>query len=457
MDFLQLISSSQDLIWLFGLAAFFAVVFPLAQSTWLFWKQEEFKEKMPFILVELRMPREVRKSPRAMEQILSAIHALRNFAGDFGELWIDGEITRWYSLEMVSFGGEVHFYLRMYKKQRDLIEAAFYSYYPDIEIIEVEDYTKRFPKNVGELYQRGYDMWGSELMLVREAAYPIKSYLDFEAVDEEKQYDPISLALEVLGKIKTEEIIAVQILIEPASHTWKDEYKELVEKLRNNEDKQEKASSGKSSYVRKIEFEGILPHFPIEKRGEDKKDDFGGLRKSFLRTPGETDVLTAVEENLSKPAFETIIRFIYFSPKELFYDTFPRRGIMGIFNQYSSSDLNSFIRNEPTATRTKIWHWPHIAPASRNEYKKQRLMINYRHREMTHHTFMGKLLTSHRFNFNFKSKKFIMSNRSIATIFHPPTFIVLTAPHIKRVESRKMGPPAGLPIYGGEEDIQKYK
>ena len=163
MDFLQLISSSQDLIWLFGLAAFFAVVFPLAQSTWLFWKQEEFKEKMPFILVELRMPREVRKSPRAMEQILSAIHALRNFAGDFGELWIDGEITRWYSLEMVSFGGEVHFYLRMYKKQRDLIEAAFYSYYPDIEIIEVEDYTKRFPKNVGELYQRGYDMWGSEL------------------------------------------------------------------------------------------------------------------------------------------------------------------------------------------------------------------------------------------------------------------------------------------------------
>src|SRR3989344_5768370 len=228
MDFLQLISSSQDLIWLFGLAAFFAVVFPLAQSTWLFWKQEEFKEKMPFILVELRMPREVRKSPRAMEQILSAIHALRNFAGDFSEIWLDGEVTRWYSLELVSFGGEVHFYMRMYKKQRDLIEAAFYSYYPDLEIVDAEDYTKRLPHTVGELYQRGYDMWGAELKLTKEDAYPIKSYLDFEAVDEERQYDPISLALEVLGKLKSEEIIAIQILLEPASSKWKDEWKELI-------------------------------------------------------------------------------------------------------------------------------------------------------------------------------------------------------------------------------------
>ncbi len=457
MNFLQIISSSQDLIWLFVSIVFFAIVFPIAQSTWLFWKQEKYKEQTPFILVELRMPREVRKSPRAMEQILSAIHALRNYAGDFGEIWIDGEVTRWYSLELVSFGGEVHFYLRMYKKQRDLIEAAFYSYYPDLEIVEVEDYTSRFPKNVGELYQRGYDMWGSELVLAREEAYPIKSYIDFEAVDEERQYDPISLALEVLGKIKGEEIIAIQILLEPASPKWKDKWKDLIEKLRFKEDVQHKTTSGGSGFERKVEFQGILPHFPIVRAGEDKKDDFSGLRKSFLRTPGETDVLTAVEENLSKPGFETLIRFIYFSPKELFYDTFPRRGVMGIFNQYSSADLNSFVRNESTATRTKIWHWPHIAPASRNEYKKQRLLLNYRHREMVHHTFMGKLLTSHWLNFNFKSKKFIMTNRSIATVFHPPTFLVLTAPHVKRVVSRKMSPPAGLPIYGGEEDIEKYK
>ncbi|MEK7507681.1 MAG: hypothetical protein AAB602_01195 [Patescibacteria group bacterium] len=245
MTFFQLISSSQDLIWLFVTIVFFAIIFPIAQSTWLFWKQEKYKEETQFILVELRMPREIRKSPRAMEQILSAIHALRNYAGDFSEIWIDGEVTRWYSLELVSFGGEVHFYLRMYKKQRDLIEAAFYSYYPDLEIVDAEDYTKRLPQNVGELYQRGYDMWGAELKLIKEAAYPIKSYIDFEAVDEEKQYDPIALALEVLGKIKSEEIIAIQVLLEPASPKWRDEYKELIEKLKLEDKIKEKEPASK--------------------------------------------------------------------------------------------------------------------------------------------------------------------------------------------------------------------
>jgi len=456
MDFIQFINSSGDLLLLAGLGIAFGILFPVAQLTWLFWKQEKFKEEIPFVLLELSMPREIRKSPRGMEQVLSAIHALRNIAGDFSEIWIDGEVTRWYSFEIVSFGGEIHFYMYVYKKQRDIVEAALYSYYSDIEITEVEDYTKRFPKNVGELYQRGYDMWGSELKLDKEDAYPIKSYVDFEAVAEEEQFDPISLCLEVLSKIKKEEIIAIQILAEPESPKWKDEYKDLLENLRVKQDPK-KVPHG-ARYKRKIQFEGILPHFPIEKgeEGANKYED-SVFSKSLLRTPGETDVLKAIEENLAKPAFKTIIRFIYLSPKELFYDTFPRRGIMGIFNQYSSLDLNSFVRNEPVSTRTRVWYWPHIAPATRNEYKKQRLLFNYRKREIPPHSFVGRILTSHWLNWNFHSKQFILTNRSLATIFHPPTFIVLTAPHIRRVESRKMSPPSGLPIYGSEEDIEKFK
>ena len=50
-----------------------------------------------------------------------------------------------------------------------------------------------------------------------------------------------------------------------------------------------------------------------------------------------------------------------------------------------------------------------------------------------------------------------MNVEGIATLFHPPTAVVLTAPHVKRVESRKVGPPAGLPIFGEEEELEKYK
>ena len=51
----------------------------------------------------------------------------------------------------------------------------------------------------------------------------------------------------------------------------------------------------------------------------------------------------------------------------------------------------------------------------------------------------------------------MMNTRSLATLFHPPTFLVLTAPHLRRVESKKTGPPAGLAIYGDEGDLEKFK
>jgi hypothetical protein len=35
--------------------------------------------------------------------------------------------------------------------------------------------------------------------------------------------------------------------------------------------------------------------------------------------------------------------------------------------------------------------------------------------------------------------------------------VTLTAPHIQRIESRKVAPPAGLAIYGGEEEIERFR
>lgn len=45
------------------------------------------------------------------------------------------------------------------------------------------------------------------------------------------------------------------------------------------------------------------------------------------------------------------------------------------------------------------------------------------------------------------SKYFVMNIERLATIYHFPSSTVLTAPFIQRVESRRTGPPAGLPIF----------
>ncbi len=414
-------------IWPF--AAFVALIVIL-RSTWLFWRQSIFEHSIPFILLELKIPREITKSPRAMEQTLMAIHSLRNIASDLQEKYWDGEVTRWYSMEIASFSGEVHLYFRTYRKQRPLVEAAFFSYYPDVELVEVSDYAEQLPLTVRDMYDQGYDMWGSEMKLARSEAYPIKTYLEFESPDEEKQFDPISTFLEVLGKLKKGEFVAVQFLIAPAGEKWAEEFEPLVEKLRQTT-KREKVTTP----------EGALESFT-----------------SFVaRSPGQTDVLKAVERNLSKPAFETIIRFIYLSPRAIYYDSFARRALTGIFNQYAALDLNFFKRNEKTATRTRFWYFPYLFHNFRNEYRKQRMLSNYLHRTIPPETFMGRVITSKLLNWNSHTRWIKINTECLATLFHPPTHGVLTAPHIQRMESRKAGPPAGLPIYGDEKDIEQYQ
>ena len=66
---------------------------------------------------------------------------------------------------------------------------------------------------------------------------------------------------------------------------------------------------------------------------------------AVMRSPGQVDILKAVEENLSKPAFDTLIRLAYFCDKPNFLDNMGRRyGIVGAFESntvLSFSDHNS--------------------------------------------------------------------------------------------------------------------
>lgn len=421
IDIVGLLLALVSLLWPFVL------LIPMLKwltSVWIYWRQQLFQGRIKWLMLEVKIPREIKKSPAAMEQVIRAIHSQRNAPGDFQERYMDGEVTMWYSLEIVSFGGDIHFFIRTYWKHKPIIQAAFFSYYPDVEIEEVEDYVEKLPKDLGEMYERGYDLWGTELVLVKEDAYPIKSYEQFEDMAEERQLDPISNFLEILGNIKPEEIVGIQIQISAKDAKWAEKWEELLSKL-----KETKTTTAPEDPTRTI---------PI------------------LRTPGETAKIEAIEKNLSKPAFDTLIRFMYVAPKSVFYETFARRGIVGAFNQYATIDLNMFRQNYPMSTRTRIWDKPHLFVSTRGEYRKQRIIYNYRNREMPPETWWGKFISSYFFNLNFASKTFDMNVESIATLFHPPTSVVLTAPHITRVESRKGTPPAGMAVFGEESDIEKF-
>lgn len=427
----------------------FAFIVPLFRSLWLFYKQSQFKEAINWSLLELRIPREVKRSAKAMEQVLAVLHGLRGAPGNFKEKYIDGQVANWFSLEIMSFGGEVHFYIRCPEKFKTLIQSPLFSYYPDVEVMDAEDYAETIPATTAEIYSRDQDFWGTELMLNKDGVYPIKTYPNFESDIEESSLDPIGTLIEVLGKMKSEEMAGIQLTIIPKGAEWRDSVISEIDKIREGESKKEEKKA-----KLKTEFPGGYPLPAFVSSGAPKEGEMKPLK---FPTPGTTDVLKAVESNLSKPAFDTLIRVAYLGPKAAFYDSFVRAGVITSFNQYATMNLNSFKPNAGTMTKASPYKWPFVFSKDRGEFRKQRFLYNFRRREIIEDNFIGKVLTSNLMDWNDKSQYSVLTTESLATLFHIPTQAVITAPHIKRVESRKVGPPAGMAIFGGENELERFE
>ncbi len=387
-----------------------------------------YKDKMRWSLLEIRIPREIRKSPKAMEQILNKLYSLRNSPENFIEKYWEGEVTEWWSLEIAQLNGETHFYVKTPAKYKNIVEAAFYGNYKEIEMIEVDDYVKRLPAKTTDLYKMGLDLFGLELSLGRNNAYPFKTYPFFEAIEEEKSLDPMSVLVEVLAKLKKEEHLWLQILIRPADPVeWQKINNALTAELK------EKSASKRIQGAASMEA------------------------LTLFRSPGEEEVMKAVGKNASNAPFETIIRYIYLAPRAIFNRQTPYRGVRGAFAQYSIPTQNWFIPVIPTRTMVNWLKFPHFFYKKREEARKQRILINFIKRAMPPETKIGSIIESQFFYFDKKSKPAIITSEGIATLFHPPSFLVLTAPFIKRMEAKRMGPPAGLPIFGEESEVPGLK
>lgn len=440
--FLIVFGSSLPLLNLNQIPAFFLT---FIKNTWWFWlffilweilkpiylyvQQQKYKQKEAspekYVLFEIRIPRELEKSAKSMEHVFHTLHGLGMPPLSWHEKWLEGQVPLWFSLELVSLGGELHFYLRMPKKHANLTEVAFFSQYSDVEITEVKDYMRDLPATTAELYALGMDIWGTEFVLAKEGAYPVKTYTMFESGSAEKQIDPISVFLETLAKIKKGENVIVQILISPAGKDWAKKYDDLVKKL----------------------------------RAPEMVETGGDAKMPVVHTAKKTEVINAVETKLTKPAFNTLVRLSYMSPGLLLKEGsgFARGGITGAFNQYSAPNMNAFKANSGTTTRIDKWKFPHIYIDRRLEYRKQRLLNGVRNRVNPPETFTGRLFSSYLMDWNIESVSYELTTDELATIYHPAPTGVLTAPHMRRVESKKAGPPAGLDIFGDEADLEKFQ
>jgi len=358
-------------------------------------------KNIEWVLLEIKIPKEILKSPKAMEVIFAQMY--QTAPNHMIDKYIRGRTRSWFSLELVSIEGEVHFFIRTEIRYKQLVESGIYSQYPGVEVYEAEDYVYNVPYNVPG---SDWDFFGVEFKLSKPDVFPIKTYVDYgldKDPKEEFKVDPLTQVLEFLGSIGQGEQVWLQIPMMAArdrSHkpgTW----------------------FGTQSW----KDVGLAEVKKITEGNKKENDPFGGV---FKLTPGERLRLEALEKSLAKYGFDAGYRGLYLARKE-FFDGQNIGRLIGSIKQYGSEDLNGFKLSKNTSFD---YPWEDFM-GIRLARMKRNMFRNYCRRAY--------------FFPPAKSTIFVLNTEELATVFHLPG-IVANTPTLDRISSRRGEPPANLPI-----------
>lgn len=387
---------------------------------WLTYLHVRFARGIVWKLLEVKIPKNVLKTPKAMEQIFAAAHAPYSYGiKPFDKYW-KGKEELWMSFEIVGRAGESHFYVRVPKELRHNIEVAIYGQYPEAEVVEVEDYLESFPDN---LPTPDIDVSGFEEIFRHEDYLPIRTYLSFEDPTEERRLDTIAPLMELMAKLEGDQQLWYQLVIRPTGEDFKKEGEKRINQILGIESKEKKPAGLLRGMGPGVTI-GEVVRAPFEHPGsETKKKEEGPKAMRFLMTPGEKEVSEAIAMKISKIAFEATPRFLYITKKG---DVDPgmMSALHGFMRQFNTQNLNSLRPDGSTTTAS--YSIKGMFKKTRVRWRKRLLYESYRHISPGH-------------------KKSVMNIEELATLYHFPSAAVSTT-ELEKITSRKGSPPAGIPI-----------
>lgn len=323
---------------------------------WYKWRDRE-KASLDSVLLQVALPRENEIKIDAAEQLFASFASLHK-GGRFAFL----HPQPYLSFEIVGKHGDIRFYVWTPNKYRDLVEKQINGTYPDAEIMVVDGEDPKQKGAVGNdynIFSENGEVAFASLRLKGDRYSPMKIY-------KEMPVDGLALLTSVLAKMSEGEGAAVQILFSPAESKWKKAGRAFLSKTKKNESNAETASYSTDAK----ELEGI-------------------------------------ENKISKPGFEVVIRIVVSSSSE---DT-AKVHLDNIKNAFSTFDgANSFssnpLRFKGLFMRDFIYrYWP--------MYKQTGLM----------------------------------TSEELATIFHFPNKGIQT-PHIYWLTSKRAPAPSQIPDSG---------
>ncbi|HEY4513320.1 MAG TPA: hypothetical protein VJH06_02300 [Candidatus Paceibacterota bacterium] len=408
----------------------------LGRVAWVLWVhyiRQDFISGIDYVLLEIIPPREVLRSPKAMELFITNALYHWSIKGGLEEYW-QGAVWFWFSLEIASIDGRVGFYIRTPTRIRGLIETQMYAQYPQAQVRAVEDYTL----GVDEITPTSeWNGWGCEFKVLKDQSWPIKTYVDFgldKDPKEEFKVDPVSPIVELFGSIQKGEQMWMQIVITPSKKTYRTEG----------------TLFGKHDWVThsRVMMEKWLKPYTRLQPGID-----GGFAKEIRPPDAYKNALTAMNAKTGKLGFDTGIRIMYVATKEIFppgHRTNNSRDIRLMFRQFAKPDCNELWRINPTQADA----YSGLFPASTKTIMTlaNRMLHEYRERAFFHLPLRHHLFSKHTLPWPidgivtayFHHETFVLNTEEIATIWHFPGQI-MRVPTLERIESKEASPPTNLP------------
>jgi hypothetical protein len=372
--------------------------------------------KQKYCVLEIKIPRDMERTPAAMEMVMTALHQTGGESTWFAKYW-EGKTRPWFSLEICSINGVVHFYIWTREAWKAHVERSIYAQYPMMEISRVDDYTHGYQYDPGRM-----TAWGCYFKLTKPDAYPIKTYVDYGLdkpdIDEAHKVDPIANLVEFMGSMQYGEQLWIQMII------------------RGHKEKPD----------------------PWEESAKKAVDDIIKSRKDsgYQLTKDDQDSISAIRRSVSKPGFDVGIRSIYFADADKFQGV-NVSAFTGIFKQFNSSTLNGFA---PTGGMTAFdYPWQDFGKRNSEKFKKE-LFELYKQRSFFYppHAGHGDIKDATKdilkealpfmksvFKGDTSGTMFILNTEELATIYHFPGNVAGT-PSFERVQSKKSEAPANLPI-----------
>ncbi len=282
----------------------------------------------------------------------------------------------------------ISFYLAVSQRFAATAEKQIYGFFPGAMVKNItEDFNIFSPQGASS---------GTYLTLKKPAFLPVRTYKNLES-------DPLNNIANAFSKMKKmNEGAALQLVIRPISSKWRRKGVLIARRMKQGESFSKAKSGG---------FLRFMEEF-IKLGKSDKSQDLNQFQtpREELRqlTPGEEDLLKAIEEKTFRPAFETNIRLMASAESQERADEILSH-LVESFEQFQTMEMNSFTKKSPFSLKEMI------------------------------------------FNFSFRNfsphYKSILNTEELASIFHFPIASTQT-PKLDVIKAKTAASPPDLPTEG---------